>query len=111
MKSSDTTTEPIYSTLASDPDLAELVETFVEAIPVRIASLMEAFDSGDETKLETCAHQLKGTLGSYGFDALTPFAADLEQSVARGDDAETIEKALNSFVANCGRIRKGEAEG
>lgn len=108
MNPTNTSTAPIYSTLASDPDLAELVDMFVDAIPDRIASLMDAFDSGDETKLETCAHQLKGTLGSYGFDELTPFAAELEKSVASHDDVEIIEECLNSFVSNCRRIRSGE---
>lgn len=98
------TAEPIYSSLASEPDLLELVETFVDAIPDRLNTLIEAFDAGDSQTMSTCAHQLKGTLGSYGFDGLTEHAARLEKSVSDDDPTEEIADALETFVSICRRI-------
>lgn len=97
-------TNPIYSTLAVDPDLGELVEYFVQAMPDRIQSLSEAFDNGDMPQLETCAHQLKGSLGSYGFDELTPYAFTLEQAVKSRKPETEIVSALDDLIARCKRV-------
>ncbi len=78
--------QPLYSSLATDPDLAELVEIFVESLPERVETLKQAFDQGDWETLRRTAHQLKGAAGSYGFDPLSPSAAKLEQRVDAGVD-------------------------
>ncbi len=99
----------LYSSLASDPDLAELVEIFVESLPERVESLRQAFEQGDWETLRRTAHQLKGAAGSYGFDPLSPSAAQLEQSVASGpeQDVEAIRQALEELLDLCSRVRAG----
>ena len=104
-------TQPVYSSLASDPDLAELVEIFVESLPQRIQTLQQAFDQGDWETLRRTAHQLKGAAGSYGFDPLSPAAARLEQAVASASDPEQelegIRQALDELLDLCSRVRAG----
>ena len=99
---------PIYSSLGGDPDLGELVEMYVDEMPERIASLEQAFSSGDRESLQRAAHQLKGAGESYGFSQLTPLAATVEYSVRDGDPEEAIQKSLEELVGVCRRVRSGE---
>ena len=39
--------DALYSSLATDPDLAELAEMYVDEMPDKIAALELAFSSGD----------------------------------------------------------------
>jgi HPt (histidine-containing phosphotransfer) domain-containing protein len=99
--------EPLYSILASDPDMVELVEPFVSEMPGRCDALRDLFTHANWADLKRAAHQLKGAAGGYGFDPLTPFAAQLENAITSGADSITIEIALEALVAQCGRVRAG----
>lgn len=99
--------ESIYSSLGADSDLAELVEMFVDEMPDRIASLAAAYDSDDREELGRTAHQLKGSIGSYGFGQLTPYAANLEHFVRDGGTEEQITESYNSLVTLCNKLRSG----
>ena len=98
----------IYSTFGVDPDLGELVEMFVDEMPDRIATLEQAFASGDLESVRRAAHQMKGAAGSYGFDQLTPYSASLEESVRDGEPEEKIEKLLGDLIGMCKKVRAGE---
>ncbi len=95
--------EPVYSSLARDPDLRELVEMFVAEMPDRISAFQDAFESGNLDSLGGSAHQLKGSAGSYGFDTLTVLAAAVEFSVKEGKTEEEIQSALADLVSACQR--------
>jgi len=97
----------IYSTFGDDPDLGDLVEMFVSEIPDRIATLLEAFETGDTESLRRTAHQLKGAAGSYGFDQLTPYSAALERSVIDACPEETVQQTLQELVGICKLVRTG----
>ena len=99
--------DPIFSSLGGDPDLGELVEMYVDEMPERIASLEQAFSSGDRESLQRAAHQLKGAGESYGFSQLTPLAAAVEYSVRDGEPEEAVLKSLNELVDVCKRVRSG----
>ena len=102
----------LYSSLASDPDLAELVEIFVESLPERVETLRQAFEQGDWETLRRTAHQLKGAAGSYGFDPLSPSAAQLEQRIGMGEeqDVEAVRQALDELLELCAQVRAGVPE-
>ena len=101
---------PIYSALGRDPDLAELVEMYVDEMPDRIATLEQAFLSDDQELLQRTAHQMKGAGESYGFKQLTPLAAALECSVRDGDEETAIRNSLEELVDVCRRVRSGEPD-
>jgi histidine phosphotransfer protein HptB len=101
--------EPIYSSLASDPVMAELVDMYVEETAEKIATLEAALASGDRDKLRSVAHQMKGAGGSYGFDQVTTCAAALEAAVKQAKPTETIRGHFDELVALCRRIRSGAA--
>lgn len=97
--------EPIYSDLADDPDLGDIVRLYVDEMPGRIESLLNHFASFDWLGLAIEAHQLKGAAGSHGFHQLTPAAAALEQTARQGNDVEKIQAALDTVVELLRRIR------
>lgn len=98
-----------YSSLATDPDLHEIVEMFVEEMPGRIRDLQQQFATNDWDELARLAHQLKGAAGSYGFDQITPYAARLERSVRNGLPMNEIRSAHEDLCQACGRVRAGRA--
>jgi HPt (histidine-containing phosphotransfer) domain-containing protein len=98
---------PIYSSLATDPMMAELVEMYVDETSEKIAAMEAAFASGDREKLRSVAHQMKGAAGSYGFDQVTAGAAALEAAVRDAQPAATVQARFDELVGLCRRIRSG----
>ena len=76
--------ERLISLYATDPDMVELVDGFVQQMPKRIADLEDAWTRGDGPALTRLAHQLKGAAGGYGFPTLGEAAAELENSARTG---------------------------
>jgi HPt (histidine-containing phosphotransfer) domain-containing protein len=97
----------LYSELASDPDLAEIVELFVDEMPRRVANLESRFERRDWLELERAAHQIKGAAGSYGFNQLTPAATALEVIVKQRRDEAEIKSALEALTTLCRSVRGG----
>jgi HPt (histidine-containing phosphotransfer) domain-containing protein len=99
--------DAIYSSLATDPDLCELAEMYVDEMPDKIVALETCFSSSDLETLRQKAHQLKGSAGSYGFDQLTPYAAALEASIRNEQPLDQICEALNQVPGLCRRVTGG----
>jgi HPt (histidine-containing phosphotransfer) domain-containing protein len=100
---------PIYSTLANDCVLHEIVEMFIHELPDRVEMLLSQMQAADWQGLRRTAHQLKGALGSYGLDQLTPAATKLEQ-ILQADDAVTrVDDALDELIGLCRRVQTGHA--
>ena len=98
--------QPIFSLLAQEDDFAELVEMFVSELPSRIDNVVAAFENGDRETLRRLAHQLKGAVGSYGFQEVTPFAAALETESTTGE-ISTLRKCVEDLALVCRRVRAG----
>jgi HPt (histidine-containing phosphotransfer) domain-containing protein len=97
----------IYSSLASDPMLADLVAEFVADMPMRIARLTRQLAAHDWAGLNRTAHQLKGAAGSYGFEEIAPFAHRIELLLAQDVETRTIGEAVHELVQQCQRITAG----
>jgi histidine phosphotransfer protein HptB len=100
----------VYSRLAGDPDLSEIVDLFVEEMPGRVAALLDQLQAADWHALQRTAHQLKGAAGSYGFDVISPSAGKLEAAVRGGEPEQQIRDLVEELVALCGRARRGLPE-
>ena len=103
-------TQPLYSTLAEDADLREIVELFVEEMPDRVANLLDRFAVRDWSGLRRAAHQLKGAAGSYGFAPITPAAGRLEDAIRDSRPEDEIRRAADSLVELCRQARAGTPE-
>jgi HPt (histidine-containing phosphotransfer) domain-containing protein len=106
----DTQAELMYSSLASDEDLAEIVEMFVDEMPGRVDMLRHQYEQSDWEELRRTSHQLKGSAGSYGFDQITPAAAKLESALRDGEPQDRIEPLLDAVIALCNLTTAGEPE-
>lgn len=93
--------------MGADPDLAKIVEMFVEEMPDRIARLLDLYESADWEELRRTAHQLKGAAGSYGFDPISPCAARLEKAVRGEAPEDQIRHAVDELVDLCRRATSG----
>jgi len=102
-----TTSEFVFSELATDPDLAELVDLFVSEVPDRISKMVGCAKDNDWEGLRRLAHQIKGAAGSYGFGAVTPYAARLEHSLKDLQQEEIIRQQLEELLDICNRLRAG----
>lgn len=107
MTSNTANVEMLYSSFGDDPDLAELVEMYVQELPERLQSLHATAGQKDWPELARLAHQMKGAAGSYGFHQITPYAKQLELT-ARGTDSESeILAALSTLEEICRRCQSG----
>ena len=97
----------IYSSLATDPLLADLVAEFVSEMPIRIARITRQFAAQDWQGLSRTAHQLKGAAGSYGFEEIAPFAHRIELLLAGDADSKAVNDAVRELVVRCQRITAG----
>ncbi|MHC4399879.1 MAG: Hpt domain-containing protein [Planctomycetota bacterium] len=99
--------EPLYSKLAEDPLLREIVDLFVEELPGRVSRLLAFLDTRDWEGLRRIAHQLKGAAGSHGFLSVTDSAAEVEQAIRLSEPEETVRRAVEALVDLCRRARPG----
>ncbi|MCL2701787.1 MAG: ATP-binding protein [Phycisphaerae bacterium] len=76
---------PIYSELADEPELADVIDSFVRQLPQRLAEMQQAFAAGAYNELTRLAHRVKGAGGSYGYPTLTNRAKELEDAAKNGD--------------------------
>lgn len=97
----------VYSRLADDPDIGEIIQEFVDEMPSRIESLTEAFNLRDWTTVRKLAHQLKGAGGGYGFDELTSYAKGLENAVHNCLPEDSIAACFHALIDYCQRVRSG----
>lgn len=101
---------PLYSTLATDPDLGEIVQLFVEEMPNRTATLRDRLNEADWEGLRRVAHQLKGAAGSYGFEPITPAAARVEDAIRQSAPEDEIRQMVEELIALCNSARPGTPE-
>lgn len=97
---------PLVSTLASDPDMVELVEFFVEEIDERINTIQATAQADDMVGLRTVAHQLKGAAGGYGFEPISNTAAELERLIDATEAdkvSEAIQQQVDELIGLCRR--------
>ena len=97
----------IYSRLAGDPDIWDIVDLFVDEMPERVNALLSQLRAADWKGLQQTTHRLKGAAGSYGFDAISPCAGKLESALDDGKPKQDIRTAVEELVDLCKRVRRG----
>ncbi len=107
MTSNTATVEMLYSSFGDDPDLAELVELYVQELPQRLQSLRDTAAKKSWPELARLAHQMKGAAGSYGFHQITPYAKQLELNARSPDSESRILEALQALDEMCRRCQSG----
>jgi PAS domain S-box-containing protein len=87
----------IRSTLPFDcPQIRQIVQSFIETLPGKLAEMQVADEDGDLDKLAGLAHWLMGTGGTLGFDCFTEPARRLEQ-LAKERQIDQIDDCLREL--------------
>ncbi len=94
-----TSTAPILSTFSDDPDMRELVEMFVAEVPNKVNAFETYASARNWPKLRQLSHQLKGSAGGYGFDAISPLALRLEIAVTPSQpNVQEVDACIQQIV-------------
>jgi HPt (histidine-containing phosphotransfer) domain-containing protein len=94
----------IASTMNRYPGMKKIIAEFVEGLPDEILKMQDLLNHDDLKSLRRVAHQLRGTGGGYGFDAITELAGSVEDAINRADNRESITAQINSLVDLIRRI-------
>ena len=95
---------PIVSTLEADPDFADLVREFAGVLPARCSALRAAIDAQDTERADTLAHQLKGSAGTHGYNAVGVAARAIEVA-SKAQDWPVAAQAMDDLEKVCRRVR------
>ncbi|MBN1344196.1 MAG: response regulator [Phycisphaerae bacterium] len=90
--------------LEGDPEIEELISTFVNNLRERVDALKRHLADGDLAALASLAHQIKGTSGNYGFPELGDQAKRVEQAAKTGMDLESLANVVGHLIDMCGRV-------
>jgi signal transduction histidine kinase/CheY-like chemotaxis protein/HPt (histidine-containing phosphotransfer) domain-containing protein len=83
---SDNEVTPIVSPLlAEEPELADLVQRFVDQLPEMIARIRKYFETENDDTLKRELHTLKGTSGNFGFFDLMQLCQKSEFEIVAGN--------------------------
>ncbi len=87
-----------------DQFLADIVPLFLESRRAEIPTLQTALADGDFETLRRLGHDLKGTGGGYGFDAVTDIGRSLEEA-AIAQRTPDVEAAIDALVRFLDRVK------
>ncbi|MDP6634114.1 MAG: response regulator [Phycisphaerae bacterium] len=96
----------VESQWIDDPELAGILDDFVEGLPGKVAAMREALANNCFDEVRRIAHQLKGAGGGYGYPALTESARGLENA-AQARCPETALLALVQLGTLCQAVQAG----
>jgi CheY-like chemotaxis protein/HPt (histidine-containing phosphotransfer) domain-containing protein len=88
----------IVSSMIDLPGMKKIIEEFVEGFPAEIEKLRKLVDLDDLLPLRRVVHQLRGTGGGYGFDAITEWAGKIEDSINSAVISPAIHDQVNSLI-------------
>jgi CheY-like chemotaxis protein len=93
--------EPLYSSLANDASMAELIDTFVDNLPPKLRSLQSDFSNEKLDDVEMTARGLKSEAGGYGFEPITDAARTLEEAIQKKAPKLEIKGLMDKLIHFC----------
>jgi CheY-like chemotaxis protein len=97
--------EPIFSSMAQDASMTELIARFVHSLRETARAMHPAVAHLDTAALAALARSLRVDAGGHGFEILAEKAALLERAATEGQPPETIG-ALARDVQNLCRLAR-----
>lgn len=85
-------------------DLEYLIPEYLEGRHRDVISMREALTNGDFESIRILGHNMKGTGGGYGFDALTDIGGEIQQA-ATSADAGALERLAGELADYLGRLK------
>lgn len=96
----------VISSLASESDMAELIDMFVDELPSRLHAFEQAIESQNWESIRTISHQLKGAAPGYGFESVGKAAGAVEHLILHSGEVAEIEAAIGVLLEICSRVAK-----
>ena len=90
----------IQSQLANDPDLMNIVASYIDQLPETLAEMKRNLRQGDFDELAGLAHNLKGSSGLAGYPALASEASKIQQT-AQEHQTDQLAAILQNIVELC----------
>jgi two-component system chemotaxis family response regulator WspR len=81
---------PICPVVRADPYMAQHIPRYLENRRGELARMRDAARDGDLDTVRAFGHKLKGSGGTFGFDAMTHLGDRLELSASHAERAETL---------------------
>ena len=86
-----------------DSELKDIIPGFLGDWKKEVRSMKEALEKGDYEFIRSIGHNMKGTGGACGFDAITEMGRNLEEA-AKVMDQERIEKTFDKLSSYLKRV-------
>ncbi len=100
-------TTVLLSEVADDPDMAELVDTYVASLGPKAALVAELYSEHRLGELARLAHQLKGASGGYGFPTISEAANKVELQATADPDLRQLALAVDELTGLCAQAVAG----
>jgi PAS domain S-box-containing protein len=97
-------TGPIRSSLLNYPGMKVIIAEFIRDLPADIEQLSLLLKNKDLEAVRKLVHQLRGTCGGYGFDAITDVASAAEAAIKAGESVEAVAPRINLLIQTLRRI-------
>ena len=75
------------------------IAEFVALLPYRVAIMQRLLDQQNLVELRRVVHQIKGAGGGYGFDEITRFAAQADESLKQDNPSTTFDREVDLLIA------------
>jgi HPt (histidine-containing phosphotransfer) domain-containing protein len=81
-------------------DLEYLIPEYLEGRRNDIESIRQALQKGDFETIRILGHNMKGTGGGYGFDAITVIGGNIQDAAkaAEADELERLSDELEEYL-------------
>lgn len=86
-----------------DHDLEYLIPEYLDGRHKDVESIRAALADGDFETVRILGHNMKGTGGGYGFDAITTIGAAIQDAAVNGN-ADELEQLAGELADYLGRI-------
>ena len=90
-------------TVVVDSELKDIIPGFLDDWNKEVRSMKEALEKGDYEFIRSIGHNMKGTGGACGFDAITEMGRSLEEA-AKVMDQERIWKTYDKLSSYLKRV-------
>lgn len=94
-------TEPLLSSLAGDASMEPLINEFVLGLPDLAREMSAAFENGDLETVREVARALRADAGSYGFEAITREASQVQTLATLEATPSSLRPALYELIHLC----------
>lgn len=91
-------TEPVVSRLANDPEMAPMIDEFVNDVTNAVAELESAIAGADLAQLEARTRVLRERAGCCGFESIADTTRELETALKQGLEVGELRRRLHAVT-------------